>query len=167
MAQINRRVPESIDTTLILTIVVAVVVLLVGCGLLAEPEPDLRSTILAYCETHEEIRLSEVTDFDWDIAYVDREPYSDGQTLREKYDISGAFEPLETDFSSRIAFCENGILVYDLKLNNWYLELDRSIDSITPDSVLSVAWVSPSLSAQEQIPVSTPRDRRKLFLSPK
>jgi len=85
--------------------------------------------------------LSRVTDFDWDIVYVDRTPYSSGSKIKEEYGIEGEFQPLLTDFSSRVAFCKDGKLVYDLELNNFYFEFD-TLEIIKPDSVFTVLWVS-------------------------
>ncbi|MCL2503918.1 MAG: hypothetical protein FWE94_04835 [Coriobacteriia bacterium] len=124
--------------------------------LIAGPsEPGLHSRIRDYCEAHEEVRLSDVTDFDWDIAYVDREPYGDEKKLREKYGIVGVLEEFETDALSRIAFCRDGELVYDLVLNYSYFEVASSVEIIYPDSVFRVT----------QIPLEY--KEKKLFLSPK
>ena len=126
-------------------------ILLSGCK---SPDKSLNKEILNYCNTHEEIRLSNVTDFDWDIAYVDRQYYMVGEELKEKHQIEGEFKRLETDFSSRVAFCKDGKLVYDLVLNNFYFEFNSSVEVIKYNSIFTVSWVN-----------VTDQKEKKLFLS--
>ena len=94
------------------------------------------------CRNHNEINLSKITDFDWDIAYIDRQYYGSGEIIKEKYQIEGEFKHLETDFSSRIAFCKEGKLVYDIKLNNHYIEIDSSNEIIYIDTIFKVSWIT-------------------------
>jgi len=120
-----------------LTIVVAITLLLAGCK-----SRSLHNQILDYCKNQEELSLSEITDFSWDVAYVDRQYYGSGEKLKESYNIEGKFQLLETDFSSRVAFCKDGRLVYDLVLNNFYFEFESSIEIIDRDSVFTINWSS-------------------------
>jgi len=81
----------------LLAVLAVAVVLFVGCAvacggtvlighLAGLPSANLESKILGYCETHEEIRLSNVTDFDWDVAYVEGpEAYGRGERLKREY----------------------------------------------------------------------------------
>ena len=120
-----------------------VVPILVICVLMLSRRSELEaSQILDYCKSHNEIRLSEITEFDWDIAYVDRMPYSNGDVLKEKYGIEGEFEAMESDALSRIAFCKDKTLVYDLQLLSDYIEIDPSVEVINYDSVFDCVWIS-------------------------
>jgi hypothetical protein len=118
---------------IVLPIIIIVTLLLTSCK-----SNDLYDSLLTYCRTHEEVKLSDITSFEWDISYVDRQYYGAGEEVKEKYQIEGNFQTLETDFSSRIAFCKNGKLVYDLILNNSYLYVDTSIEIIKPNTVLLI-----------------------------
>lgn len=117
---------------------------------------DLSANIFRLCEKNEEIKISDVTNFDWEIAYIDRNYYGSGEVLKEKYKISGNFKALETDNTSRVAFCKNGELVYDLIVNNEHLEFDKSIEFFYQDAVFTVRWIS-----------NIEYDYKKLFLSQK
>jgi hypothetical protein len=103
-------------------------------------EKNLRVKIEEYCKSNERICLSEVTDFEWDAAYIDRTPYNKGTKIKDIYKFEGEFEALQTDFSTRIAFCNDGKLVYDLVLNNFYFEFEQDIEIIYPSCVFNVVW---------------------------
>ena len=135
---------------LLFLIMATSVLLLIGCR-----QIDLRDQLMSYCEKHDEIKLSDVTDFEWDIAYTDRQHYMHGEGIKEKYNIEGELKELPTDFSTRVVFCKNGIIVYDLILNDCYLEFDSSIEVISIDSVFKITW------AEEK---RSPSDERGRFL---
>lgn len=135
MDKMSVKIPKSAIFSLIFVILATFTILLLSCT-----TNDLYTRILNFCKTNDKIELSDVTDFDWDIAYIDRQYYHSGEEIKGKYQINGEFQLLETDFSSRVAFCKDGKLVYDLVLNNFYLEFDPSIETIGPDSVLVVKW---------------------------
>jgi len=107
---------DRVRKSTISLIAISIMILLLFPGCKAK---GLYHQILDFAKENEEIMLSRVTDFDWDIVYVDRTPYSSGSKIKEEYGIEGEFQPLLTDFSSRVAFCKDGKLVYDLELNNF------------------------------------------------
>ena len=110
--------------------------------------------LLVYCQNDMEVNLSHITDFDWDTVYIDRQYYKKGEEIQEKYGIIGEPMVIESDFCSRIAFCKDGVLVHDLILNNFVIEIDISVEVFYPDSILTVEWV----------PIND-YDRKKLYLS--
>ena len=150
MVRVNKHI---IKRKIFILLLLVNALLLISCT-----PPDLYKQILDFCENNKELKLSEITDFEWDIAYVDRQYYKSGEEIKEKYNIEGEFKRLRTDFSSRVAFCKDGKLVYDLELNNHYFEFESSVDIISPESVFTVTW----------IPDPDPEpgyDEDKLFLS--
>jgi len=107
---------------------------------------------------HDEIKLSEFTDFEWDVAYIDREYYRSGQQLKEKYNIQGEFELMHSDFNSRIAFCMKGNLVEDvIFVRTEKLDFDISIEIFYPETVFTVEWETLHLT----------KDYKKLVLTEK
>ena len=112
---------------------------------------DLHDQILDFCRDHDTIILSDVTEFDWTVAYIDRQHYMNGEGLKENFGIEGEFKSLPTDFSTRIAFCKDNILVYDLIINDFYFEIDSSLDTIAPDSKFLVEWAQIDESSDDKL----------------
>jgi len=132
---------------MLLTFALVIVFVLTGCQ-----SKNLRTRLLDFSKNHDEIRLSDITDFDWDIAYIDRDYYYSGEKLKEKYHIEGDFDLLDSDFNYRIAFCKDNILVYDLVLNNFDIEIDKSIEIIYPESIFAIKQISIIPNQKEKKP---------------
>ncbi|HBL83379.1 MAG: hypothetical protein A2Y17_08000 [Clostridiales bacterium GWF2_38_85] len=129
-----------------LFILIIIIVLLSSCK-----SNDFRIQMLDFCENHEKIKLSDISDFDWDIAYIDRQHYMSGEEIKEKFGIEGEFEQLPTDFSSRLAFCKDNKLVKEIILNDCYIEFDSSVEIITPDTIFLVEWLQKGESKEEKL----------------
>ncbi|MCL2503923.1 MAG: hypothetical protein FWE94_04860 [Coriobacteriia bacterium] len=165
----NKNVPLPL-----LAVLAIAGVLLIGCSATCvlsglaknlimggSPSYHLWEKILDYCETHEEIRLSDVTDFDWDVAYVDPEPYGKGERLKEKYHIEGKLS--ESNGTRRIAFCKDGRLVlefFHVSAGAFRLSLDPSVEIIHPDSVFEAEWVPMASQSGEEYLHLTPKQEQ-------
>ena len=122
----------------IITIVLAAMV----ASSCSAAEPRLKDKILDYCESNGEITLSAVISFDWDIAFFDYQSYMQGEEIKEKYGLGGEFETLQTDHSYRIAFYNDGELVRDEILDWAYIEFERRVETIEPDTLFTAEWTS-------------------------
>jgi len=120
----------------LLVFMITIMLLITACM-----STNLYDRILDFCKNHDEINLSEITDFDWDIAYIDRDYYHSGEELEKKHQIEGTFKMLHSDYNYRIAFCKDNVLVYDLILVDSTIETDNSIEIIYPDSIFTVTRV--------------------------
>ena len=127
--------------TKIILLLLFIFITIITFILTSNKQSNLYNQILDFSKNNQKIILSELTDFDWDVAYIDRQYYHKGEYLKEKYHIEGDFQLLETDFSSRIAFCKNNKLVYDMILNNFYFEIDDTIKIINPKDSLKIKWI--------------------------
>ena len=123
------------------SITIVVILLAMILSHLLKP-PGLYDKILIYCENRTEVNFAAITDFQWDIAYVDREYYGEGKKIKEQYKITGEFRYLATDFSSRIAFCKDDKLIYDLVLNHHFFEMDSAVEIFYPEAIFAVEWIS-------------------------
>ncbi len=123
------------NNVLIYLLILSVLVMS-GC----KSNPDFSDMLLSYCTQHSSVAFQDVTDFEWDIAYVDYESYGEGEIIKEKYGLTGDFEELDFDFLFRIAFYKNGNLVNDSILNSEDIALDSSIEIINPNTVFNAKW---------------------------
>lgn len=98
---------------------------------------DLGDKLMLHCEKNDTIKIQDITDFDWDIAYIDKQNYGVGEQILQK-GIVGDFKALESDFLYRIAFCKDNTLVYDLILNEDFISIDNSIFEFTPQTTLHI-----------------------------
>ena len=115
---------------------VLVIVVVVSVLFLCQSK-GLSDKIYSHCLEADEVTIAALTDFEWDVAYIEHEPYTDGHQLIETYGIKGEFEPLDTDYVYRIAFCKGGALVYDL-IQNKSVQISEQIKIIRPETVLTV-----------------------------
>jgi hypothetical protein len=125
--------------------VICVIAIALAAAVLSSCSPDeprLKYKILDYCETNNEITISAVTSFDWDIAYFDYEPYMQGEDMKEKYGLSGELKTLQTDDIFRIAFYKGDELVRDEILDWLYIKFDQSVETIKPDTLFSAEWTT-------------------------
>ena len=129
---------------LIVVIVICTAFVFTAMSLVSCFKSTLEEKILNYCETNSEITLSEVTSFDWDIAYFDYQSYMHGEEMKEKYGLSGEFETLSTDHSYRIAFYKDNKFLKEEILSRAYIEFDRSVEIIEPDTLFTAEWISRS-----------------------
>lgn len=114
---------------------------------------NIEQAIMEYCKSNEEIRLNDVTKFDWDIAYIDYQVYGQGQNLIDLYGIEGDFEGLDSEEQFAIAFCKNSELIEYVICNSFNLIFGESLPSndketlvIYPETVFSVDLQTDSLS---------------------
>ena len=135
MAKISNKKIIFVLSIFVLSITI---IALIFALIFPKTKPNLYDQLLTYCETNSEIKISDFTDFDWDIAYIDWQNYGNGKIITEK-GIRGNFKPLESDTLYRIVFCKEDELVYDLILNVFYLLLDDAILEITPETLLSIS----------------------------
>jgi len=117
---------------------------------------SLSEQIRSYAENNDELRLSEITNFDWDVAYIDRDAYQNGERIQEEHGIIGEFRNLESGHLIRVAFVKDRNLVYDLIVGVFRIDFDDSIEVIYPNDIFEVTWFG----------IPTHEDKR-LFLSPK
>ena len=96
--------------------------------------------ILDYCENNQTFKFSLITEFDWDIAYVDRQAYGKGEDLKKKYGLDYDFEILETDYWYRIVFCNDRSVVRETIFSTVSILLHDSVEVINPDSVFNIEW---------------------------
>ncbi len=90
---------------------------------------------------NDEVKFSEVVEFEWDTAYVDYETYGYGNDIKEKYGITGEFQEIIADYCYRIAYCKDGVLVADLILSTtgtFAIEIDKSVEIIYPDTMFNI-----------------------------
>lgn len=127
---------KKIIGSVIALILVCVIIAIFASG----KDETLAGKIHTYCKENESIKLSEVTDFDWDIAYVDREYYQAGKNLQTQYGIQGKFEMLDSDNLIRIAFCKDNVLVYDMICNEEYIQVDSKDGILERETVLSTRY---------------------------
>jgi len=114
---------------------------------------NIEQAIIEYCKSNEEIRLNDVTKFDWDIAYIDYQVYGQGQNLIDLYGIEGDFEGLNSEEQFAIAFCKNGELIEYVICNSFNLIFGESLPTndketlvISPETLFSVDVQTDSLS---------------------
>ena len=112
-------------------------------------EEDIVENIRAYCKKNKQIKLSEITKFDWDTAYIDNQHYGYGEEIKEEYGLIGEFENLYSDNLLRIAFCKDKKLVKDVICSVFLLYFDNSVKIIKPETILMVEWDSNSLKLLE------------------
>lgn len=129
---------------LILLVVFVVGGIIIASMLFPKEDKQLKETIYEYCKKNTSVKLADLTEFDWDTAYIDYEHYERGKALKDKYQIKGDFKELESDNLYRIAFCKKNELVCDLILNEEDIQIDSQIESITQTTVLTVEWRSNS-----------------------
>ncbi|MCL2503919.1 MAG: hypothetical protein FWE94_04840 [Coriobacteriia bacterium] len=167
----NKRKALLLLLAALATIIVLPVGYVAACDLLVReilcpPSIQLNEKILDYCETHEEIRLSDVTDFDWDVAYVDPEPYGKGERLKERYHIEGKLR--ELGGTTRIAFCKDGRVVFDfshISADSCRLWFDSSVEVIYPDSVFEAEWITMLFQSGEYLHLTPKQEQDAAPLS--
>ena len=130
---------KGVRNAVITCAIIMSIITVLAWAILAEPwkEPELSEKIFTICETNDSIKISDITDFEWDIAYIDKQAYGTGQELQEK-GIEGNFQKLETDCLCRVAFCKGNKMVYELILNESYVFIDDSITEITQETILLI-----------------------------
>jgi len=97
--------------------------------------------LIRYCKNNSKIQLTEITDFEWDKAYLDYDSYQGGEAIKEKHGITGSLQKIRSDYLFRIAFSKDGKITEDIILNMFYIEFDESIEVITPKTLFTVNWV--------------------------
>lgn len=105
--------------------IVFILILFFGCN----QEVDIEQAIIEYCKTNEEIKLKDVTKFDWDTAYIDYDVYSQGKYINERYGIEGSFDGLISEEQYAIAFCKNSKLIKYIIFNSFNLIIDDTLPS--------------------------------------
>jgi len=106
-----------------------------------------------YCKSHSEVKLGEVTNFKWDVAYLDFEAYGHCSELSEKYNITVPESFRKDNRNSlgddnfAIAFCKDGEVVEYSQFRRSTLlfgtnEEDRYkfVGEIYPDTVFKIEW---------------------------
>jgi hypothetical protein len=102
--------------------------------------PSMIEVIFDYCSTNNEMTFSNVTDFEWDIAYTDFQKGSDGEKLKEKYGFKDEFEYIKKgSVAYRIAFYKGDKLVKDQILTS-LVDLDKSVEIIYPNTRFKCEW---------------------------
>ena len=116
-----------------------------GCA--ENKEDNMNQELLNYCKNNDTVTLSDITKFNWDVAYLDYQVYGQGENLKNTYGITGKFEGLNSEEQFAIAFCKNGKLV-KYSICNW-LDImfgetlpsdDKQIVVIYPNDIFTVKW---------------------------
>lgn len=107
---------------------------------------QLQNKIIECCQNKKEVQLSEITDFDWDVAYLDYQKYASGEIIKNQYHIIGNLQKMNSDYCFRIIFCKNGQLVKDSIMMSDYIAFDDDTEIIEPDSKYFVKALNDSTS---------------------
>jgi hypothetical protein len=127
---------------LIKFVIIAICILIIGAFVFVRVSNNdvktLNEKIAEYCNRNSEMKLSDITNFEWDTAYIDREAYMSGQEIAKTYGIVGEFIQIDSDYLYRIAFCKDKKLVCDLIVAVFHVDFEPSVKVIYPDTVFSV-----------------------------
>lgn len=126
-------------TTVIGTLSVIILVCLLIVFWVMRKEEKLSDKIYNYALKNEQIRISALTDFDWDVAYLDYERYGTGEQLKRKWNLTGDFSAMESDTFYRIAFYDNNTLVYDCVINEYYCKIDSKVEQFDSETLFFVS----------------------------
>jgi hypothetical protein len=99
---------------------------------------DYEKQIVRFCEDKKEMNFEELTKFNWDKAYVDREYYGNAEIMKKKYNLEGDFRELDNDTGFRIAFYKDKKLVKSFIYLGEYLRLDSNIEEFIPQTLFAV-----------------------------
>ena len=123
---------------LICSILIAVLIFVTtGCK---KTSYDYALDIIDYCKHAETFTFLEVTDFEWDIAYVDYDAYESGEHIKESYDLDVDLTTLMTEELYRIVFCKDDEFVKELIFSLWEVRIDYDVDVFKPDTIFNVSW---------------------------
>ena len=103
---------------------------------------DISDKLLAIEAVSSQFFLGDVTAFSWDIAFVDRDNYDKGKSIKDEHNLKGYVggllgEGYLDNMQIRLVFARNGWIVKSIILNNREIDLDESIKIIRPDTLLS------------------------------
>ena len=101
---------------------------------------SMEERIQDYCKSNNEMTFADITNFDWNIAYVDHQYYSSGENIKEKYGLPVNLKLIHSDSCYRIAFFKDNILINDSIINFENVLVDISAETIRPDTQFSVTW---------------------------
>jgi len=85
--------------------------------------------------------MNEITDFQWDKAYLDYENYDKGEKIKEKYQLKGHIRMQLSNVQVRIIFAKNDRIVKMSIVDTMIVMFDPTIADLLPDTVLNVEWV--------------------------
>lgn len=122
--------------TLIFVVMVAVL-LLSGC--ITETKSPIEQ-IENYAKTYEFFPMGDALDFQWDVAYIDRQLYAQATDLKEKYGLEFDIETQDVDHMHRILFFKDGILIKKPLFEYIKIEIPEEIEVIYPDTDVGAKW---------------------------
>ena len=118
---------------------------------------DLYKKIASQCENSNfAFPMNRITDFEWDVAYFDREAYADGKKTRARYQLKGLYLGLGRDDIERIIFVSNGEIVKIASMYFYEATFSSPVEMLKPDTIL--------LAEQRQHPYI---DRTTIYLTVK
>ena len=85
--------------------------------------------------------LGELTDFEWDSAYIQRNPNGRAGSIKEEHNLKGNVRRLMTNVVVRIIFVKDRRIVRSSKLSKEIM-LDPSIEVLKPDTLLHAKKIS-------------------------
>ncbi len=125
-------------------VVLIILVVLLGIGGVAyalfKDNNSTYARLYSYANEHSELKMSDITDFEWDCAYIDYQHYGNGEDIKQKYNLECDLKPLETDYSFRIIFFNSKELIREEIFNYDQLSFKGDIDMFDNSTVFSVGF---------------------------
>ena len=123
-----------------LVLIILIIVFGVGVGwcLLFKEDNGIYTHLYSHANKHSELKISDITNFEWDHAYIDYQHYGNGEDIKQKYNLECNLETLETDYSFRIIFFKNKELIREERFNHDQLSFKGDIDMFDNSTVFSV-----------------------------
>ena len=125
----------------IISIVLVIVIWVLGVSyILFENNNSTYARLYSYANKHSEMKISDITNFEWDSAYIDHEHYGNGEDIKQKYNLECDLKTLETDYSFRILFFKNDKMIKEEKFTYEQLYFAGDIDKFDNNTIFSVSF---------------------------
>lgn len=125
----------------IVSIVLVIVICVLGVSyILFKNNNGIYDRLYSYANKHSELKISDVTNFEWDCAYIDYQHYGNGEDIKQKYNLECNLKTLETDYCYRILFFENNKFIKEELFNYNQLNFVGDIDKFDNNTVFSVSF---------------------------
>lgn len=125
-------------------IVLIILVIIFGVGgisyTLFKDNNSTYARLYSYANKHSELKISDITNFEWDCAYIDYQHYGNGEDIKQKYNLECDLKTLETDYSFRIIFFKNKKLIKEEIFNYDQLNFKGNIDKFDNNTIFSVGF---------------------------
>lgn len=125
----------------IISIILVILVCVLGVSyILFENNNSTYDRLYSYANKHSEMKISDITNFEWDCAYIDYQHYGNGEDIKQKYNLECDLKTLETDYCYRILFFENNKFIKEELFNYNQLNFVGDIDKFDNNTVFSVSF---------------------------